>query len=180
LGEGKIKTHSIDKLVYEFEMHYNKIATDLGFVEELKDKYEEYVQELQELVQKLGDDWSSFRYVYSNNGAKVFSHSETPINVCELKKRFDTSLVFLINTADAISPYTNYVDYIKVDNSIQSNSFKKVLHCFAEYSKDSVVRNMNEMYKEVKEGEIWFDEERDCDLHLKIANSKCYIIPMKK
>jgi hypothetical protein len=179
LGLGHIKTHSIDKLFEEFERHYNKIANDLNFKDELEDEYEKYAKDLRELVQKLGIDWSSFRYVYSTKGDKVFSHTEV-LNMYELKKRFDTSRVFLTHTADVISPYTDYVDYIEVDNSIIPDSFGEVLLCFAEFQKDWLIERMNEQHEEVREGEVWLDKEKDYNLHLKIANNKCYIIPMKK
>ena len=49
---------------------------------------------------------------------KVFTNSET-INVYELKKKYDNSLILISHTADAISPYTDYIDYLKFDKSIK-------------------------------------------------------------
>ncbi len=54
------------------------------------------------------------------------------------------------------------------------------MFCFAEFQKDWLIEKMNEQYEEIKTGEIWFDKENDYNLHLKIANKKCYIIPLKK
>ena len=179
LGLGKIKTHSIDDLFDELERHYNKIANELHFKEELNDEYEKYAKDLRELITKLGTDWSSFRYVYSMNGNKVFNHSAI-LNVYELKQKFDTSRIFLTHVADVISPFTDYVDYIKTDSSINSNSFGRVLLCFAEFQQEWLINSMNEQYEVVEEDNIWFDKGEDYNLHLKIANKKCYIIPMKK
>ncbi len=50
----------------------------------------------------------------------------------------------------------------------------------ADFQKIWLIERMNEKYKKVKEGEIWVDEDEDYEIHLKIANKKCYIIPMKK
>ncbi|MEM1003397.1 MAG: hypothetical protein AAGH46_12190, partial [Bacteroidota bacterium] len=124
---------------------YNETANNLNFKDKLEYEYGKYAKDLKELVQKLGIDWSSFRYVYSTKGNKVFSHTEI-LNVYDLKKRFDRSIVFLTNTADVISPYTDYVDYIKIDNSIISDSFGEVLLCFAEFQKDWLIERMNEQY----------------------------------
>ncbi|MCK6692776.1 MAG: hypothetical protein L6Q97_11815, partial [Thermoanaerobaculia bacterium] len=164
LGLGKIKTHSIVELFDEFERHYNKIANNLGFKKDLESEYEKYAKILRELIQKLGSDWSSFRYVYSTTGNKIFNHSEI-LNVYKLKEKFDASQVFLTYTADAISPYTNFVDYIEIDNSIISKSFGKVLFCFTDFEKDWLIDRMNEQYEKVKEGEIWFDKENNYNLY---------------
>jgi hypothetical protein len=158
LGLEKIVTHSIDKLFDEFERHYNKLATDLNFKEELDVEYNKYSNDLKELIKKLGTDWSSFRYVYSISGHKVFNDSEI-LNIYDLKKKFDNTSIFLTVTADAISPFTDFVDYIKVDNSIVTKSFGRVLHCFAEFQKEWLIENMNEKYEKIIEGKIWADDE---------------------
>lgn len=179
LGLGKIKTHSIDDLFIEFERHYNKIAADLKFKDELDEEYEKYAIDLRELIQDLGTDWSSFRYVYSTSGTKVFNHTEI-LNLYEIKKRYDTSRVFLTHTADVISPFTDYADYLKFDNSVKKNSLGFVRFCFDSYQKDWLIEKMNEMYQVVEENKIWYDDEKVCNLHLKIANKKCYVIAMNK
>jgi hypothetical protein len=179
LGLGKIKTHSIDDLFDELERHYNKIAEKLGFKGELEEQYEIYAEDLRELINKLGTDWSSFRYVNSTSGDKVFSHTEI-LNVYDLKKKFDTSRIFLTHLADAISPYTDYADYIKYDKSIKSKSFGAVRSCSPKFQKDWTIESLNERHNIVKENEIWLDEEENCHLHLKVVNKKCYVIPMKK
>jgi len=179
LGLGKIKTHSIDDLFNEYERHYKKIAADLNFEKELEQEYDKYAMDLRLLIQKLGTDWSSFRYVYSVSGNKVFAYSEI-INIYDLKKKFDTSCIFLTHTADAISPYTDFADYIKFDNSIIADSFGRVLFCFGEFQTDWLIRRMDEQYEKVEEGKIWVDKYENQNLHLKIANNKCFIIPMKQ
>lgn len=179
LGLAGIKTHTIDELFKKFERHYDKIASDLNFKDELNDEYEKYAKEIREIIQKLGTDWSSFRYVYSTDGNKVFNYTEK-LNMYDLKKKFDNSHIFLTHTADVISPFTDFVDYIQFDNSIISNSFGRVLFCFADFLKDWLIDTMNEQYEFVQEGEVWFDKEENRNLHLKIANEKCYIIPMKR
>ncbi|MBL6444697.1 hypothetical protein JMN32_00145 [Fulvivirga sp. 29W222] len=179
LGLGKIKTHSIDVLFNEFERHYNKVATDLGFKNELETDYRKYSQQLKELIKKLGTDWSSFRYVKSFKGNQLFKHSET-LNVFELKQKFDASMIFLTHTADAISPFTDFADYIKIDSSIVSKSFGRVLLCLDESQKEWLIRRMNEKYEVVKDDEIWFDKDDKQNLHLKIAYKKCYLIPLKE
>ena len=145
LGLDGIKTHSIDELFEKFEKHYNKIANDLNFKEELKDEYEEYAKDLRVLIQKLGTDWSSFRYIYSTRGDRVFDPSEI-IDIYELKGKYDKSRIFLTHTADVISPFTDFVDYTKVDSSIESKSFGRVLFCFSEDEKDWLIETMNEKY----------------------------------
>jgi hypothetical protein len=179
LGIGKIKTHSIDALFVEFERHYNKIAIELDFKKELNDEYQKHAIELRELIQKLGTDWSSFRYVYSQKGNKVFKDSEI-LNIYEVKRKFDTSRIFLIHVSDVISPFTDYVDYLKFDSSIDSISFRRVLLCFDEFQQDWLINSMNEKYEVIKEDNIWFDKNKNYNLHLKLANKKCYIIPIKK
>jgi hypothetical protein len=179
LGLGKIKTHSIDDLFKELERHYNKIANKLKFKDELEEQYEIYAKDLRELIDKLGADWSSFRYVNSTKGNKVFSHTEI-LNVYDLKKKFDTSSVFLTHLTNVISPYTDYADYIKYDNSIKSKSFGFVRFCFPKFQKDWTIETLNEQHTIIKENKIWLDEKEDCHLYLKIVNKKCYVIPMKK
>ena len=179
LGLGKIKTHSINELFNEFEKHYNKIADDLNFKDELADEYIKYTNDLRKLILKLGTDDSSFRYINSTDGTKVFNHDIT-INIYELKKVFDNSRILLTHTADAISPYTDYIDYIKQDKSIKTKSFGFVLLSFPKYQKEWLIEQLNNEYKIITKKQIWFDTEKDYFLHLKIANHKCFVIPMKE
>jgi len=76
LGLGKIKTHSIDDLFKEFERHYNEIANNLNFKAEPETEYDQYAVDLKKLIQSLGTDGSSFRYIKSTSGTKVFNHIE--------------------------------------------------------------------------------------------------------
>ena len=101
-------------------------------------------------------------------------------DVYELKKKYDNSLVFISHNADVISPYTDYIDYLKFDKSIKKDSLGFVIRCTEKYQKDWLIEKLNEKHKIVIEKSIWFDEEEKYFLHLKIANKKCYVIPMKK
>jgi hypothetical protein len=178
LGLGGLKTHSIHTLYEEFERHYNEIAINLNFKEIFKDEYEKYANDLRILIKKLGEDWSSFRYVNSTKGNKIFSYSET-VDIYDLKRRYDNSRVLLLYTADLISPYTDFIDYIKFDTSVIDEGFGRVLFCVPSFQKESLIEKMNNEYQEVKENKIWFDKTRNYNLHLKIADEKYYIIPIK-
>lgn len=175
----KSKTHTLSDLFTEFEKHYIKIATENNFETELKEEYNKYTSDLKDVIKTLGEEASSFRYIYATDEKKVFANSET-INIYELKKKYDNSLVFITHTADAISPYTDYIDYLKFDNNVKNDSLGFVKYCFDKYEKDWLIEKLNEMYRIEREKSIWFDEEEKYFLHLKIANKKCYIIPMKK
>jgi len=181
LGTGKLKTHSIHDLFIEFDKHYNKIASDLGFKAELEDEYNRYTDDLKELIQNLGADQVSFRYVESANGSKVFNNTEI-LDTYDLKEKFDSSMKLLTHTADVISPYTDYVDYLKFDKDkyIKENSFGYVQWCFASFQKEWLIETLNERYEVFKSNTIWIDKDKDCYLCLKIANKKCYVIPIKK
>ena len=174
----KSKTHTLSDLFLEFENHYSKIAIENNFEIELKEEYNKYTSDLKDVITALGEEASSFRYVYTNDGKKVFTNSET-INVYELKKKYDNSLILISHTADAISPYTDYIDYLKFDKSIKKDSLGFVIRCTEKYQKDWLIEKLNEKYKIVKEKNIWFDEDEKCYLHLKIANKKCYVILMR-
>ena len=174
-----IKTHKLSVLFNEFERHYDKIASELRFEDELKPEYEKYTKEIKKIIEILGIESSSFRYVNSSSNTKVFDHTKI-INIYDLKKKFDSSIVFFTHTADVISPYTNFVDYIKFDNSIISNAFGIVLHCFNEFQKDWLIGEMNKRYEIITKDEVWKDNVASRNLHLKITNNKCYIIPMKE
>lgn len=175
----KSKTHTLSDLFSEFEKHYNEIAVKNNFETELKEEYNKYTSGLKDVIQALGEDASSFRYIYATDGKKVFTNTET-INIYELKKKYDNSLVFITHTADAISPYTDYIDYLKFDKSIKNDSLGFVRYCFDKYQKDWLIEKLNEKHKIVTEKSIWFDDEEKHFLHLKIANKKCYVVPMKK
>jgi hypothetical protein len=179
LGLKGIKTHSINDLFVVFEKHYEKIAIKLNFKTELEERYNKYSNDFNILIQKLGDDWSSFRYIYSTSGEKVFSNTEI-INLYDLKGLHDKARTFLTHIADAISPYTDFADYIKNDPSIKQDSLGYVKFCLASFQKDSLIEKLNEMYKEEEKNKIWFDENENCYLHLRLAQKKCYVIPMKK
>lgn len=175
----KSKTHTLSYLFSEFEKHYSKIAIENNFEIELKEEYNKYTSDLKDVITVLGEEASSFRYVYTTDGKKVFANSET-INVYELKKKYDNSLVFITHTADAISPYTDYIDYLNFNKNIKNDGLGFVRYCFDKYQKDWLIEKLNEKHKVVIEKSIWFDEEEKYFLHLKIANKKCYVIPMKK
>lgn len=175
----KSKTHTLSDLFSEFEKHYSKIAIENNFEIELKEEYNKYTSDLKDVINALGEEASSFRYVYANDEKKVFANSDT-INVYELKKKYDNSLVFISHNADVISPYTDYIDYLKFDKSIKKDSLGFVIRCTEKYQKDWLIEKLNEKHKVVIEKNIWFDEEEKYFLHLKIVNKKCYVIPMKK
>lgn len=175
----KSKTHTLSDLFSEFEKHYNEIAVKKNFEAELKEEYNKYTSDLKDVIQTLGEDASSFRYIYKTEYEKVFANTET-INIYELKKKYDNSLIFITHTADAISPYTDYIDYLKFDKNIKNDSLGFVRYCFDKSQKDWLIEKLNEKHKIVTEKSIWFDEEEKYFLHLQIANKKCYVIPMKK
>ncbi|VTP92162.1 hypothetical protein [Sphingobacterium daejeonense] len=79
--------------------HYNKIAIENNFEKELNEEYKKYSSDLKDIIKALGEEASSFRYIYAIDGKKVFQNSET-INVYELKKKYDSSIVFLIHTVE--------------------------------------------------------------------------------
>ena len=178
LGLGKIKTHSISELFTEFENHYDNLAKKLGFKKELEYEYTQLTMAGRELVHDLGTDWSSFRYVYSTSGAKVFDAEET-LNVFLLKKRFDSTSMLLTHTSSVISPFTDFADYIAFDKSVIENSFGRVLFCVSEYERGWLIGEMNKKYIILKRNRIWFNQNENHYLHLKKANKKYYIIPMK-
>jgi len=175
----KSKTHTLRDLFSEFEKHYSKIAIENNFETELKEEYNKYTSDLKDVIKALGEEASSFRYVYATDGKKVFANSET-INIYELKKKYDNSLVFITHTADAISPYTDYIDYLNFDKNIKKDSLGFVRYCFDKHQKDWLIEKLNEKHKIITEKIIWFYEDEKYFLHLKIANKKCYVIPMKK
>jgi len=149
LGLGKIQTHSIDNLFSEFERHYNKIANDLSFKVELESEYDKYTNDLKKLIHSLGTDWSSFRYTKSNSGTKVFDHTKI-LNIYEMKNQFDTSMVFLTHTVDAISEFTDYVDYLGYDPSVESISKGFVKYRFPISQKEWLIKNLNKSFKTSK------------------------------
>ena len=167
----KSKTHTLSDLFLEFEKHYKKIAIENNFEIELKEEYNKYTSDLKDVITALGEDASSFRYVYATDGKKIFENSKT-INVYELKKKYDNSLVFITYTADVISPYTDYIDYLKFDKSIKDNSIGIVRYCFDKSQKDWLIEKLNEKYKILIGKSVWYDEDEKYYLHLKIANKK--------
>ncbi len=179
LNKKIMSIHSLHKLFNEFEQHFNKIDNDLNFKNEIIEEYKKYANDLNEVIKILGDDWSSFRYVYSTKGKKIFEYNKV-VNIYELKKKFDESRIFLTHTADAISPYTDYVDYLKFDENIKLKSLGFVLFCLPDYQKDNLIKHLDHMYDIVEKNKIWFDKDKDYHLHLKIANEQCYAIPIKK
>lgn len=180
IGIGKdFKTHKLSDLFSIFEKHYDKIATNQNFKTELSSDYEKYTKELKNLIQFLGEDQSSFRYTFTQKDNKVFNHTDK-INIIELKKQYDNSLMFLTFTADVISPFTNYVDYIESDKSIINDSLGFVLYCFDKNQKDWLIEKLNDKYKIITPKNVWFDEKENYFLRLKTKDEKCYVIPMNK
>lgn len=165
------KTHTLSDLFSEFEKHYSKIAIENNFETELKEEYNKCSSDLKDVINALGEEASSFRYIYANDKKKVFANSET-INVYELKKKYDNSLIFITHTADAISPYTDYTDYLKFDKNIKNESLGFVRYCFDKYQKDWLIEKLNEKHKIITEKSIWFDDEEMYFLHLKTENKK--------
>jgi len=182
LSAGKLNTHTLTELVLKFETHYNKISIENNFDAELNEDFTKYLTDLKHIISNLGIDASSFRYVYSTDKTKIFNSSAS-VKIYEVKIKFDNSIVFLIHTADAISQYTDYIDYIdylKCDESVEIDSLGIVLYCFDKYQKDWLIEKLNEKHKIVKPTLIWYDESEKYFLYLKIANKKCYVVPMKK
>lgn len=175
----KYKTHTLSDLFTEFEKHYKKIATENHFETELKNDYDKYSDDLKEVIKSLGDNWSSFRYIYDVNGKKVFADSET-LNIYDLKMKYDNSIIFITHTSDAISPYTDLIDYLNYDKSIKNQNLGFVKYCLDLTKKDWLIEKLNSKYKIEVEKNIWFDEVENHFLHLKLTNDKCYVIPMKK
>lgn len=179
LGLGEIKkTHSIKFLFEEFERHYYEIANNLNFETKLETKYNQFTIELKKLIQSLGNDWSSFRYVNSTSEKKIFSHTEI-LNIYDLKTQFDSSIFFLSRIIDVISPFTNYADFLKLDSSIKTNAIGFIKFRYPTYKKEWLIEKLNENHKKIKNNEIWLDEENIVHLHLKIANKECFVIPMR-
>lgn len=179
LNFGKLNTHTLTELVLKFETHYNKISIENNFETELNEEFTKYLTDLKIVISELGIDASSFRYIHSTDGTKIFNSSAS-VKIYELKIKFDNSIVFLTHTADAISQYTDYIDYLKFNKSVITDSLGIVLFCFDKYQKDWLIEKLNEKYKIVKPKLIWYDESEKYFLHLKIANKKCYVLPMKK
>lgn len=179
LNIGKLNTHRLTELVLQFENHYNKISIENNFESELNKEFTKYLTDLKHIISNLGIDASSFRYVYSTDGTKIFN-SSTSLKIYELKLKFDDSTVFLTHTADAISQYTNYIDYLKCDKTVAIDSLGVVIYCFDESQKDWLIEKLNEKHKIVKPILIWYDESEKYFLHLKFANKKCYVLPMRK
>ncbi|MDR1679269.1 MAG: hypothetical protein LBR81_05760 [Prevotellaceae bacterium] len=174
-----LQHHNLNDLFELFEKHYNQIANTLNFKEQLKEEYDKYSARLKDLITMLGQDVSSFRYTHSRKEDKIFDFTDK-IDIVELKKGYDKSIDFLIHTADVISRYTNYSDYLKIDESIKENGLCYVHSCFYISDKDWLIEQLNETYKTIRQNEIWEDCEENHFLHLKEGNNKCYIIPMKK
>ncbi len=172
------KTHSLKDLALEFERNYYKIETDNNFDNFTKEEFKKYISDLNDTIQILNEDASAFRYTLSADSNKIFEHSDT-INVFELKKLFDNSVTFLTHLADVISPYTNYLDFAKADKKLVENDLKYCRFCFDKSQKDWLIEKLDGKYKIVKEKLIWFDEQQNCYLNLKIANKKCYVIHTK-
>jgi|SRR6218665_79879 len=179
LDIGKLKTHALDELLLNFEKHYNKIATENNFNDELKNEYNNYLSELKSSIVTLGVDSSSFRYIYSADESKETNCIKT-INVFDLKNKFDKSMIFLIHISDAISQYTDYIDYTKFDKTIKNDSLGIVLYRFDKSRKDWLIEKLNEEHKIINPKLVWFDEKEKYFIHLKLANKKCYAIPMRK
>ena len=175
----EFKTHTLSVLFSEFEKHYKKIVIENNFERELKKEYDKYSADLKYVINALGDDWSSFRYVYATDCKKVFADSET-INIFELKKKYDNSIIFITHTSDAISPYTDFIDYLNYDASIKNESLGLVKYCFYLNQKYWLIEKLNEKYNIIEENKIWLDEVEKQFLHLKTTSNKCYVIPMKK
>lgn len=173
------KTHKLSDLFSVFEKHYDKIATEQNFKTELSLDYKKYTKELQKLIDFLGEDQSSFRYTFTQKDNKIFNHTDK-INIIELKNQYDNSIKFLTYTADVISPFTNYADYIETDKSIINDSFGFVLYYFDKHQKDWLIEKLNDMYKVITIKTVWFDEKENYFLYLKIKDEKCYVIPMNK
>ena len=104
----EFKTHTLSVLFSEFEKHYKKIVIENNFERELKKEYDKYSADLKDVIKALGDDWSSFRYVYDTNGTKIFEDTET-LNIYNIKKKYNNSIIFITHTADVISPYTDLI-----------------------------------------------------------------------
>ena len=179
LNLGKIKSHNLEDLLTNFETHYTKIEQNCNFDIELKKKCQSYISELKSTIKTLGIDSSSFRYVNSFDESKIFEFNKT-INIFELKNKFDNSMIFLTHNSDTISPYTNYIDYIKYDRTIETESLKIVLYLFDKSERDWLIENLNQKYELVIKHKKWFDKNMNYYVYLKSVNLKLYVIPMKK
>ena len=173
-----LRSHSVEDLCKEFEKHFLKISSTLNFDNKIINEFENYYSDLKILVEDLGSDFSSFRYVHSRQGEKVFGNNEI-VRVDELKKKYDSSMELLIYTSDVISPYTDYIDYVDQDSSIIPHSFGKVFLSFDVSQKDFFIGKMNEDYITIDRDEKWFSKDELIYYDLKCANNKYYIIPMK-
>ena len=177
--EKDFKNHKLSGLFSVFEKHYDKIATNQNFKAELSSDYEKYTNDLKNLIEFLGEDQSSFRYTFTHKNNAIFNHTDK-LNIIEVKKIYDNSLKFLTFTADVISPFTNYADYIETDKSIINDSLGFVLYVFDNHKKNWLIEKLNEKFKIITGKNVWFDEKKNYFLHLKNKDKKCYVIPMNK
>ncbi len=116
----KAGTHDLENLFAAFKLHV------LATIKNLKDKYNidveevdkkefnNYCNEVERLTATLhsldrGSD--SFRYPVDKNNNNSFEQNQT-INLLEVKKLYDQSMILLTYTADVFSKYTDFADEI--------------------------------------------------------------------
>ena len=106
--------HFLAELHEAFARHYMAVSEKLEVEEKVDTEFQEMHKKLGDLTTQLNkiDRGSfSFRYPMDLDQKRVFDHDEK-INLLDVKETFDQAMILLFHTADVLSIYTDYHDYM--------------------------------------------------------------------
>ncbi len=114
-------THNLEQLFKAFKLHVAntiknlKIKYDIEVEEEVIDEYNKYCNEVEKLTtifHLLDKNSEAFRYPVNKKDNAVFKYTEI-INVLDIKKLYEKSMMLLTHTTDLFADYINMADYVE-------------------------------------------------------------------
>ena len=107
--------HYLKELHDAFGKHYEAASAEFNVSEEDDAEFSEMYEEvggLTSTLNKIDRGSYSFRYPVDLKQSKVFNHDDR-INLHDVKEVYDQAMVLLFHTADVLSQYTDYHDYMQ-------------------------------------------------------------------
>lgn len=179
------RNHRLLNLHKELKFQFDKLCKQFGVDENTIKEFDSYYKEATDLVQKLKTETETYRYAYKLDfhGRKikrVIKH-ETTLDLSEVERLFNKTKILLTHTADIISYWTDYEDYI--NKHPQYNKGKgylklpKLYRAGGQYDQQ-FYNKLDELFERKSEN-LWFDKEMNEYLEVQIDGDDFYVIAIK-
>lgn len=106
--------HYLRELHEAFGLHFRAVVHELNISKDIADEFNTRYTEVEKLMKAFDDidrGSFSFRYPVDTERKTVFKHEDT-VNLLDVKELYEKAMVLVCHTADVLSDFTDYVDYM--------------------------------------------------------------------